>query len=65
MLGTCTKASSPNITYCTVYYTNRTRYYNVNNETGVITLVSNINPSQAFDYEAYSYAGTANRRIIL
>lgn len=57
MLGTCTKASSPNITYCTVYYTNRTRYYNVNNETGVITLVNNINPSQAFDYEAYSYAG--------
>ena len=57
MLGTCTKTSSPDITYCTVYYTNRTRYYNVNNTTGVITLVSNINPSQAFDYESYSYAG--------
>lgn len=57
MLGTCTKSSNPNITYCTVYYTNRTRYYNVNNETGAITLVTNINPSQAFDYESYSYAG--------
>jgi hypothetical protein len=57
MMGTCTKTTSPNVTYCTVNYTNRFRYYNVDNTTGVVTLINNIDISEAFYYNAYKLAG--------
>lgn len=57
MLGTCTKTSNPNVTYCAVNLTNRNRFYNVDNTTGVLTLVNNLNISGALYYDAYQSAG--------
>lgn len=57
MIGTCTKSEDPNITYCVVNYNNKIRYYNVDNTTGVLTLVTNLNISDALYYDAYQLAG--------